>query len=68
MRVDAAQIAAAQGHAVTVEEFEDLDRDLAAVVDSVAKLRRGELRRPRAGARGRRAISTISATASRRKK
>ena len=43
MLVDAAQIAAAQGDAVAIEEFEDLDRDLAAVVEAVAKLRRSEL-------------------------
>ena len=30
-------------HAVAVEEFEDLDRDLAAVVEPVAELRGGEL-------------------------
>src|SRR5215468_4740505 len=39
MPVHAAQIAAAQRDAVPVEEFEDLDSDLAAVVDLVAKLR-----------------------------
>src|SRR6202023_645365 len=43
MLVDAAQIAAAQGDAMAVEEFQNLDRDLAAVVDPVAELRRGEL-------------------------
>ncbi|MCK9908856.1 hypothetical protein MXD81_06935 [Microbacteriaceae bacterium K1510] len=43
MLVDAAQIAAAQGDAMAIEEFEDLDRDLSAIVDAVAKLRCGEL-------------------------
>ena len=33
MLVDATQIAAAQGDAVPIEEFQDLDRDLASVVD-----------------------------------
>ena len=50
MLVDAAQIAAAQGDAVAVEEFENLDRDLATVVDPVAELRRGELAVRRSGA------------------
>src|SRR5215472_11397707 len=39
MLVHAAQIAAAQRDAVAIEEFQDLDRDLAAVVDLVAELR-----------------------------
>ena len=43
MLVDAAEVAAPQRHAVAVEEFEDLDRDLAAVVEPVAQLRGGEL-------------------------
>src|SRR5499427_7956339 len=41
--VHAAQIAAAQRDAVAVEEFQDLARDLAPVVDPVTELRRGEL-------------------------
>ena len=41
-RVDAAQVAAAQGDAVAVEELEDLDRHLAAVVEPVAELRGAE--------------------------
>ena len=40
MLVDAAQIAAAQGDAVAVEEFQNLDRDLAAILDLVAELPR----------------------------
>ena len=43
MLVDAPNVTAAQGHAVPVEEFEDLDRNLAPVVDAIAKLRRTEL-------------------------
>jgi hypothetical protein len=43
MLVDAAQIATAYGHAVTVEELENLDRDLAAVVEAVAQLGGGKL-------------------------
>ena len=43
MLVDPAHIAAAQGHAMPIKEFEDLDRHLAAVVDTVAKLRGTEL-------------------------
>ena len=31
--IDAAEIATARGHAMTVEEIEDLDRDLATVFD-----------------------------------
>ena len=42
MRIDAAQIATAQCRAVTVEEFENLDGDLAAVFDPVTKLRSGK--------------------------
>ena len=42
MPVDPAQVASAQGHAMAIEEFEDLDRDLAAVVDPVTKLGGGE--------------------------
>src|SRR5690606_17933428 len=42
MRVYAPQIAAPQGHAEAIEEVEDLDRHLAAVVDAVAEGRRGE--------------------------
>ena len=44
MFVDPPQIAPPQGHAVTVEKFQDLDRDLAAILDLVAELRGGELR------------------------
>src|SRR5262249_48486843 len=43
MLVHAAQIAAAQRHAMTVEELENLDRNLAAVVEPIAKQRGGEL-------------------------
>ena len=43
MRVEAAEVAAPHRQAVTIEEFEDLDRHLAAVLDAVAELRRGEL-------------------------
>src|ERR1700747_116552 len=42
MLVDPSQVAPLQGHAVAVEEVEDLDGDLAAVLDPVAKLRGGE--------------------------
>ena len=42
MRIDAAQIATAQCRAVTVEEFENLDGDLATVFDPIAKLRSGK--------------------------
>src|SRR5215472_17846835 len=41
--VDAAQITAAQRDPVAIEEFQDLDRDLAPVVDPVTELRRGKL-------------------------
>src|SRR5262244_2694212 len=41
--VHAAEIAAAQRDAVAIEEFQDLDRDLAPVVDPVTELRRSEL-------------------------
>ena len=41
--VDPAQIAAAQGDAVAIEELQNSDRNLAAVVDPVAELGRGEL-------------------------
>ena len=41
--VDAAQIATPQRHAVTIEEFENLNGDLAAVVEPVAELGGGEL-------------------------
>src|ERR1041384_6501129 len=43
MSVHTAQIAAAQGHAVAIEEFENLDRNLAPVVEAVAQLRGDEL-------------------------
>ena len=42
-RIDAAQVLPADGEAVPVEELEDLDRHLAAVVKPVAELGRGEL-------------------------
>ena len=42
MPIDAPQVAAAHGDAVAIEEFKNLDRDLAAVVDAVAELRGGE--------------------------
>ena len=38
MAVDATQIAAPHRHAVPIEKFKDLDRDLAAAADPVAKL------------------------------
>ena len=68
MPVDAAQVAAPQRDAVAIEEFQDLDRDLAAVVEPVAKLRGGELARLGVASRTSVMISTISATVSRRKK
>src|SRR5258707_13988913 len=37
--VGPAQIVAAQRHAVTIEELEDLDCDLAAILDLIAELR-----------------------------
>jgi len=37
--VDPALIALAQRHAMPIEEIEDLDRDLAAIIDLVAELR-----------------------------
>ena len=40
--VDAAQVPAAQRNAVTIEEFENLDCDLAAVVHPITELRGGE--------------------------
>ena len=43
MLVDAAKIAPPKCDAMTVEEFEHLNRDLAAIVKPVAKLRRSEL-------------------------
>jgi hypothetical protein len=43
MRIDATQITAAQGDPVAIEEFEDLDRNLAPVLHLVAKLRGREL-------------------------
>src|SRR3984893_12759033 len=49
MLVHAAEIAATQRHAVTIEEFKNLDRDLAAVVDLIAELRGGELAAVRRG-------------------
>ncbi len=44
MFVDAAQVARRNVNAVAIEEFENLDGDLAAVVEPVAKLRGAELR------------------------
>src|SRR5215467_3212093 len=41
--VHAAQVATAQSDAMTIEELEDLDRDLAAVIDLIAELRSREL-------------------------
>jgi hypothetical protein len=41
--VDAPQIAAAQCNAVTIEELENLDRNLAAIVYPIAELRSAEL-------------------------
>jgi hypothetical protein len=43
MLVDAPNVAATQGDAMAVEEFQDLDCDLAPVVDAIAKLTRAEL-------------------------
>ena len=43
MRIDATKIAAAQGDAMAIEEFEDLDRDLAPVLNAITKLRGREL-------------------------
>ena len=43
MLVDAAQIAAAKRHAMAIEKLQDLDRNLAAVVHPIAKLRGSEL-------------------------
>src|SRR5262245_14491710 len=43
MLVHAAQIATAERHAMAVEEFKDLDRDLATIVETVTKKRCGEL-------------------------
>ena len=37
--VDASQVAAADGDAVAIEEFENLDSDLSAIVEPVAELR-----------------------------
>src|SRR4051794_21285012 len=41
--VDAPKVAATRRHAVAIEEVEDLDRDLASVVEPIAELRRAEL-------------------------
>jgi hypothetical protein len=43
MFVDAAEIAVPECDAMTVQEFKNLDRDFAAIVEPVAKLRRAEL-------------------------
>ena len=43
MPVDAAHVATPQHHAVSVEELQDLDRDLAAVVEPIAQLGGREL-------------------------
>src|SRR5579862_9118757 len=49
MLIDAAQVATAQRHAVAVEKLQNLDRDLAAVVDAVTELRGGKLTTLRMG-------------------
>src|SRR5690606_24859724 len=41
--VDAAQIPAAHGNATPIEEFKNLDRDLAAILETVAELCGGKL-------------------------
>jgi len=43
MAVDAAQIAAPQCHAMTIEEFKNLNGDLATVIEPVAKRGGSEL-------------------------
>src|SRR5262249_6563673 len=43
LRVDAPQVTAARGDTVAIKELQDLDRDLAAVVEPVAQLRGAEL-------------------------
>ena len=43
MLVDAPQVAAPQGDAVAIKKFENLDGDLATVLDLIAELRGGEL-------------------------
>src|SRR5215475_6124071 len=43
MLVDASNVTAAQGGAMSVEKFQDLDRNLASIVDAIAELRRAEL-------------------------
>ncbi len=43
MLVDPTHIAAAQGDPMPIKEFQDLDCNLATVVDAIAKLRRTEL-------------------------
>src|SRR5262245_5605852 len=43
MLVDAAQVTAPERDAVAVEKFENLDGDLAAAADTIAKLGGGEL-------------------------
>ncbi|KXF75596.1 hypothetical protein ATN84_16510 [Paramesorhizobium deserti] len=40
--IDAAKITAPQRDAIAIEEIEDLDRHLAAILDTIAELRRGE--------------------------
>jgi hypothetical protein len=49
LRIDAPEITAACGDAVAVEELQDLDGNLAAVVESVAQLRGAELTAGRRG-------------------
>ena len=43
MLVDAANITATQGDTMPIEKFQDLDRDLAPIVEAIAELRRTEL-------------------------
>jgi len=43
MLVDASYVTATQSDAMPVEKFQDLDRDLAPVVEAIAELRRTEL-------------------------
>lgn len=43
MSVDETQIAAPQRDAMTIEKFQDLDRDLASILEPVAELRGDEL-------------------------
>jgi len=43
MLVDASYVTATQADAMPVEKFQDLDRDLATIVEVIAELRRTEL-------------------------